>query len=362
MEINVARDTLGEIRRDEHGEPVWDDTPWPEEPPPDDEPPEEDPRQPEPTKASVPHYTPLPVIRLSTVGEFITTRLTSDKALPIFTGVLHVVVGAGESCKSLLATVCALDAVRRGERILVIDSEMSAEVWRQRLTELGAKPDELDRFLYLPMGTPGALNPGRVVGTCRAFGARIVAWDAALSVLSRAGAKSENDNVEVQKTYERVLLDAIRNDLGIPVAGVLIDHTSAGGTTAKGRGATAKFNDIDMLYGVSLDEGEEPSLFEPWAFTVTVEKDRYALLDSRLDWHGEWRPLGKRRLAVELWRANVATNRLHRPSSNGRDFEAEIKALHPPPTSGNEAVTRLKAAGRGGNRQKILEAFRRAAS
>jgi AAA domain len=42
MEINVPRGTFGEIRRDEHGEPVWDDTPWPEEPRPEDEPPEPD--------------------------------------------------------------------------------------------------------------------------------------------------------------------------------------------------------------------------------------------------------------------------------------------------------------------------------
>jgi hypothetical protein len=69
--------------------------------------------------------------------------------------------------------------------------------------------------------------------------------------------------IGVQRAYERVLLGVVRHR-DIEVAGILIDHTSAGGSTGKPRGATAKFNDLDISYGIELDSGAQPNLVNAW--------------------------------------------------------------------------------------------------
>ena len=58
------------------------------------------------------------------------------------------------------------------------------------------------------------------------------------------------------------------------------------------RGATAKFNALDLAYGVKLPDGSIPGPLSDWSATVTVEKDRHGLLDTRNDREALFHPLG----------------------------------------------------------------------
>ena len=129
-------------------------------------------------------------------------QLTTGKALPLYPGYLSAMVGPGESGKSWLAVHCVLDVASQGRHALVLDGEMSAPLWRYRLVALGAADQELARVSYADMSDESA-DVDRVRATVADLGAVLVVWDSALSLISRV-ARSENDNAEVSRVYDRL--------------------------------------------------------------------------------------------------------------------------------------------------------------
>jgi Bifunctional DNA primase/polymerase, N-terminal/AAA domain len=304
------------------------------------------PAAPEPSRNQHTPETILPVRRLSEVQESNHEQLTSTRAVPLWSGLLVALVGEGESCKSLLAGHAALD-IAATYPVLVLDGEMSAPAWRQRFTELGADDHTLARIYYLELGGTAADVP-LVRATCTRIGVRLIVWDSALSLLART-CRSENDNAEVSRVYDR-----IREIVRDGPAGLIVDHTARGAENAISRGATAKFNSLDVSYGVRLNGGY-PSLDTPWAAIVSVEKDRHGLLGERCDREATFQPLGNRRLHVEV--AALPGKASHRLVPRGDRFAlliTQIDLLRPAPESGNDAHRRL-----GGNRKDVLAAYKR---
>jgi AAA domain len=311
------------------GETGRDETPWWQD-------------QDEPTV-----WTPSP---LSTVGDFTAERITSDAALPLYAGLLTALVGAGESGKSFLALHAALDVCLYGTgSVLVLDGEMSAPAVRSRLLELGATEADLGRIYYDEIGAVaygGDVNAQQVIDACDALDVRLVIIDSAGSLLSRT-TKSEIDNVEVTRVYDqlrRIVTDSRRSL-------ALVDHTAKAATSVTPRGATAKFNALDMAYGVTLAAGSVPGTEKDWSALVTVEKDRHGLLASRCDRVALFHPLGARTLAIDV---STSMNQSHRLTMSAFDRAlAEIRALDPPPTSGNDVCRRIV-----GTRRIVLDAYK----
>jgi len=289
----------------------------------------------------------LKTVRLSDVQPREAKRITGPKTLPVFAGYLTALVGSGESGKSLLGAHIALDVAESGAVVLLIDGEMSAAEWRDRLADLNASAGALAKIHYNEMGSDAA-DTAILTATVAALGAQLIVWDSTLSLIAR-NAKSENDNAEVSR-----LLGRLRPLFRAGVAGLFIDHTAAGANgPGRARGATAKFNELDVALGVELTPGSIPSREREWSARITVEKDRHGLLPGRYDREATFIPIGLHgALAIDIAELNTVTNRFTRDTALA--VVARIAALDPPPKSANEAFQRL-----GGHRGTTLDAFKR---
>ncbi|WP_375492001.1 AAA family ATPase [uncultured Jatrophihabitans sp.] len=271
------------------------------------------------------------------------------KSIPLHVELLHALVGEGEAGKTWIAVHAVLDVLLREPvaNVLVLDGEMNAQTWRRRLIALGATDDHLAHVHYGEM-TDDAASTDLVIATCEALRVvSLVVWDSALSMLSRT-ARSENDNAEVSRVYDR-LREIVRR---ARVAGLIVDHTTRGSSALISRGATAKFNALDISYGVRIADGCVPGPIEPWSSIVSVEKDRHGLLGKRADREAAFFPLSDGRLELSITERDAATHRLS-PDNPVTTALAKITALDPAPTSGNDAYKQI-----GGNRQVCLKAFK----
>ena len=284
---------------------------------------------------------------LSEVVPLTAERVTTLASLPIWAAQLCAIVGEGESGKTWIAVHAVADVAARSHHVLVVDGEMSASSWRNRFRSLDIPAEVLTRVHYAEM-TDTAADVDLVRNTVTALGIRLVVWDSALSMLSRT-ARSENDNAEVARVYDR-LREIVRNG----PAGLIVDHTTRGANNLVSRGATAKFNALDISYGVKLADGSVPGQAADWYSTVSVEKDRHGLLGARTDREVLFHPLGSGHLHIEITETAGATHRLtaDRPPPISAAL-SKIAALHPPPTSANDADNRL-----GGTRTVNLAAYK----
>lgn len=286
----------------------------------------------------------LATVALADVLPLAAERQTSSAALPLWRGMLHAIVGEGESGKTWLAVHAALDIATDGGTVLVLDGEMSAPSWRRRLEALGATTSQLAMIHYAEMSAD-SIDVPCIRDTWQQLGARIILWDSALSLISRV-ARSENDNAEISRVYDK-LREIIRNGPG----GVVVDHSARGSGTLVSRGATAKFNALDVSYGVRIADDSIPGQTTDWATTISVEKDRHGLLGERHDRTASFHPIGHGQLHIDIAEMTVATHRL--AAGNPLTTAAtRIAELNPPPTSGNDAHRRI-----GGNRSIALKAF-----
>lgn len=272
-------------------------------------------------------------------------RITSSGALPLWTSQLTALVGEGESGKTWLAAHTVLDVADQNP-VLIFDGEMSARSWRKRLGYLNATPAQLGRVFYAEM-TADSCHVDHVVTACQQHNPALIVWDSALSLLSRV-CRSENDNSEVSRVYDQ-LRDIVRRTTA---AGLIIDHTPKGSGTMTSRGASAKFNALDVSYGMRLTDGSIPGPLSDWEASISIEKDRHGLLGDRNDRGVLFHPLGAGNLSIDLHTTATSTNRL---SGNTKiDLTVQrINQLSPPPTSGNQAHERL-----GGHRATTLAAFK----
>jgi hypothetical protein len=161
MEINFPRGTFGEIRRDEHGEPVWDD--WPDEPPDDAEAPAPPPQDDERGRSWVPvDLEPI----LSGTFERPTTSVglsRSDGLQLIYAGKEHTVIGEMESGKSWLLVACAAAELTKGNSVIYVhfeEADAADTVERLRLLSI---PDEILRTRFYFVGPDEPITPTKLV-------------------------------------------------------------------------------------------------------------------------------------------------------------------------------------------------------
>lgn len=263
--------------------------------------------------------------------------------LPLYQRRTHGLVGKGESCKSLVLGHCALTVAARGGHVILLDGEMSAGRWRERIEAMGARyrPEALDRIAYLSMRDPDALGIIRAVAPA----ITLIGVDSLAKYLSRQ-VDNENNNVAVTKAIDPWIALAAK---GPAIA--FVDHASASAEVMVSRGATAKFNDLDVSYGFKLDAGTAPNRQFPWRVRVTVEKDRDGLIGHRLDRVITFTP-GIDDLGLAY---SEPEGESHRLAVDPLEAALQkIAALDPPPTSGNDAFRRI-----GGTRRVALDAFAR---
>ena len=72
----------------------------------------------------------------------------------VYPGKRHVFSGPPESAKTIAAYIVALEVMRLGGTVLLIDFEMGPWDARDRLRELGASDEELERLLYVEPEEP----------------------------------------------------------------------------------------------------------------------------------------------------------------------------------------------------------------
>jgi hypothetical protein len=318
---------------------------------------EADPGWPEPeTESPVTTRSPgsLKMVKLSDVVDLRDQiqSVTSAAALPLFKGMLHAGVGEGESGKTWIAAHAVADVADEVKSVLVLDGEMSAPAWRRRLIALGIGQDSLQLVNYCEM-TDTSADVANVIEACAEAGrdgwppVQLIVWDSALSMLSRT-ARSENDNAEVARVYDK-LREIVRVT---DAAGFIVDHVTRGSSSLVSRGATAKFNALDISYGVRLADGSVPSPLAPWSSLISVEKDRHGLLGKRADREASFTPRSDGGVHLDICELAAATHRLAAGNPTTKSIGA-IAALDPPPISASDAFRRL-----GGNRKTVLDAFK----
>ena len=273
-------------------------------------------------------------------------RVTSGKTLPLYASMFHALVGPSETGKSTIAAHVVLDVAGTGRNVLVCDGEMSAPAWRRKLAQLGADDDALAHVHYIEM-TAASANVTQMRATVASLDVRLVVWDSALSIVSRT-AKSENDNAEVGRVFDR-----LRAILADGPAGLIVDHSANGAASPVSRGASAKFAALDVSFGVRLTEGSIPGPCDIWSSVVSVEKDRHGLLGSRSDREVTFCPFGNGSITVDIAETQSASHRLS-ATNPVAVAEARIAELDPPAKSANDAFRRV-----GGSRAVVLAAFKK---
>lgn len=295
----------------------------------------------------------LDVRRLDAVQDMTAVAVAGDHGVPLWRGLLHAYVGEGESGKTWLAALSAHTAAAAGAGVLVIDGEMNASAWKRRLTALGDLGSSLQLVGYAEMSEHAA-DPDLVSAACRDLAGEgwpdveLIVVDSALSLLSRT-ARSENDNAEVARIYDRLREIVRRTNTAV----LVVDHVARGAGHMVSRGATAKFNALDISYGIRLAEGSVPTRDEQWSSIISIEKDRHGLLTDRSDRAAEFIPLGRGLLQIDVVPMASSSHRLAAANPVNAAI-ARVAELDPPPTSGNDAHRRL-----GGTRAHVLAGYRK---
>lgn len=260
---------------------------------------------------------------------------------PMFRRRTHALVGHGEACKSLIAGHVAMTTAARGGYVVIYDGEMNADRWRERLENMGARPEHLARIAYVDMRDP---EGWRLIEQAAPL-LRLVICDSLAKYLARR-VQSENDNAAVTKA-----LDPWRVIANHGPAVAFVDHAAAGADVMVSRGATAKFNDLDVSYGFKLDGGTAPNRLLPWRVRITVEKDRDGAIGHRNDLIATFTP-NDPELALS-W--DESTEQTHRLASDPIATAVDaIAKLDPPAKSANDAAARI-----GGTRSVALTAYKR---
>lgn len=195
----------------------------------------------------------------------------------LYPGLRHLILGEPESLKSWLALVLAVDEIRAGRTVVLIDLESAAREMLARLRALGLTDQEISgRFAYLHPTQPicddtAAADLARLIDKRRPS---LVIVDAAIGALSLHGLDPNRaDDIE---RFHRVLIDPLAA-YGAAIA--LIDHV-AKSREDRGRWATGserKLGRVDVALGIDI--------IQPFGrgrtgtARITVAKDRPGYLN-----------------------------------------------------------------------------------
>jgi hypothetical protein len=135
----------------------------------------------------------------------------------VYPGQRHLFSGAPESAKTLAAYAIALEEVRVGGTVALIDFEMGMWDARDRLQEMGATDDDLERILYIEPETPA--DEATALDIIDRFAPTLSIIDATAGAFRLQGL-DDNKRGDVE-TFGSILVDPFF-DRG--VTSLLLDH------------------------------------------------------------------------------------------------------------------------------------------
>ena len=169
----------------------------------------------------------------------------------LYEGGLHSIAGAPDSGKTTLALFWAVQLLREGKKVLILDEEGGPEITVEKLGALGATCDEVDRLTYAPFParswTEGDIE--ELLSFAGEINPALMLVDSSAAFLARAGL-DENSAPQVTSWWSRVLTPVARE---IGAAVLVIDHdTKASEASRYARGSGAKLAVLDTQYKVEL--------------------------------------------------------------------------------------------------------------
>jgi hypothetical protein len=132
-------------------------------------------------------------------------------------GTRHAFTGPPESAKTIAAHAVALEHIRADGTVLLVDLEMGARDTRDRLREMGATDDELDRLVYVEPDMPA--HPDTVAELIDRFPVQLAVVDAAAGAYSLHGL-DDNRRGDVEK-FAELLITPLRSR---GISTIVIDH------------------------------------------------------------------------------------------------------------------------------------------
>lgn len=184
----------------------------------------------------------------------------------VYPGKRHVFSGPQESAKTLAAYAIALQVVRAGGRVVLIDFEMGRWDARNRLRELGATPDEMGQVFYVEPSEPA--TPAVIE--------RLVLLDPALVLIDAAAGAYELQGLDDNKRgdVEKFTSAFVRTFWKAGIATIVLDHVVK---NAEGRGNYAigserKVGGTDVHLGFSVIR--PISRGQSGRYKITTHKDR----------------------------------------------------------------------------------------
>jgi len=164
----------------------------------------------------------------------------------VYRGKRHVVSGAPESLKTMLCYIIALEAIRAGEGVALIDLEMGPAAARTLLAELGATADELSSFYYVdPKEPPTAADLEALL----AAGVTLAIVDAAVGGYALSGL-DDNKRQDAER-FARMWLDPLWKR---GVTTIVVDHVTKN-VDGRGRyaiGSERKIGGADVHLGLHV--------------------------------------------------------------------------------------------------------------
>lgn len=188
----------------------------------------------------------------------------------VYPGKRHVFSGPQESAKTLAAYVIALQVIREGGRVVLLDFEMGAWDTKTRLRELGATVPELAELAYVEPAEPA--RPDAI--------ARLVGLAPALVVLDAAAGAYQLEGLDDNKRgdVERFAAIYVRAFWRAGIATILLDHVTKNAETrgSYAIGSERKVGGADVHLGFEVVTPIKRG--GTGLYKVTTHKDRGGFL------------------------------------------------------------------------------------
>ena len=161
-------------------------------------------------------------------------------------GTRHAFTGPPESAKTIAAHAVALEYIRAGGGVLLVDLEMGPRDTRDRLREMGATDGDLDRLVYVEPETPA--TPDTVADLVDRFPVELAIVDAAAGAYNLQGL-DDNRRGDVEK-FAELMITPLRNR---GISSIVIDHVvkKSGDRGGWAIGSERKLGFADVSLGFS---------------------------------------------------------------------------------------------------------------
>lgn len=170
-------------------------------------------------------------------------------------GTLNVLFGLPGVGKSLLTLEIALDVVRDGKVVMIIDEESRVSDLVERLKKFGCKPDDLDRLIVYSFAKLPPLDTEEGGRHLLALAEQNKPALVVLDTCTRMIAGDENAATTWLQAYRNTL--APLKGLGIAV--LRLDHQGKDASRGQ-RGSSAKDGDVDSIWRLKFTDKDDGRL------------------------------------------------------------------------------------------------------